>query len=235
MPTALILGVSGGIGGAIATDLGGAGWRVVGAGRSPTTATPVDAYQVCDATDRDAVDALLAATAETADGPLAVVLAVGSILLKPAHRTSSAEWAHTIAVNLTTAFHVVAAAGRHLRQGGSVVLFSSAAAGTGLANHEAIAAAKAGVDGLVRSAAATYAGRGLRVNALAPGLIDTPLAAPMLGTEAARAASAKLHPLGRIGTPEDLLPAIRWLIDPGCWTTGAVVPIDGGLARQAGR
>lgn len=62
-----------------------------------------------------------------------------------------------------------------MKDGGSIVLMSSAVARTGLKNHEAIAAAKAGVVGLARAAAATYAGRGVRVNAVAPGLVDTPM------------------------------------------------------------
>jgi NAD(P)-dependent dehydrogenase (short-subunit alcohol dehydrogenase family) len=87
----------------------------------------------------------------------------GSLLLKPAHLTSQAEFEQTVAASLTTAFAAVRAAGRVLAaqpDGRRVVLVSSAAARTGLANHEAIAAAKAGVIGLTMSAAATYAPSG---------------------------------------------------------------------------
>ena len=87
-----------------------------------------------------------------------------------------------------------------LTTGGSIVLASTVAARIGLANHEAIAAAKGGVQGLVLAAAASYAGRNIRVNAVAPGLVDTPLAAKLTGSELALKASTALHPLGRIGT-----------------------------------
>ena len=92
---------------------------------------------------------------------------------------------------------------------------SSAAARLGLANHEAIAAAKAGVHGLVLSAAASYASRGIRVNAVAPGLVRTPLTARLTANEASLKASTALHALGRIGEPDDVASAIEWLLDPG--------------------
>jgi len=124
----------------------------------------------------------------------------------------------------------VRAAGQ-LMDGGSVVLVSSAAARIGLANHEAIAAAKAGIEGLTRSAAATYASRGLRFNAVAPGLLKTGLTRRLWENESAAAASAAMHPLGRLGEPEDVAGLIAWLLDPvNTWITGQVIGVDGGLA-----
>lgn len=155
----------------------------------------------------------------------------GSILLKPAHLTSDDEFAETIAVNLLTAFHVLRAATRTMTNGGSVVLMSTVATRIGLANHEAIAAAKSGVNGLVISAAATYAARNLRVNAVAPGLVRTPLAEKITSNELALRASTAMHPLGRIGTPGDVAAAIAWLLDPAtAWVTGQVISVDGGLS-----
>jgi NAD(P)-dependent dehydrogenase (short-subunit alcohol dehydrogenase family) len=110
------------------------------------------------------------------------------------------------------------------------VLCSTAAARAGFANHEAIAAAKAGVIGLTLSAAATYAPRNIRVNCVAPGLVDTPLAARITGSPAALQASTAMHALGRIGRPEDVASAMAWLLDPeNSWVTGQVIGVDGGL------
>ena len=166
-----------------------------------------------------------------------MVSLAGSILLKPAHSTSMDEFDETVSQNLRTAFSVTRPAGKTMRsKGGSVVLMSSCAAAVGLPNHEAIAAAKAGVEGLVRSAAATYASGGLRFNAVAPGLVDTPLASRITGNEPALKASTAMHPLGRIGTPIEVARAIAFLLAPESdWITGQVLGVDGGLAEVRGR
>lgn len=160
----------------------------------------------------------------------AMVNCVGSLLLKPAHLTKAEEFQATIAANLTSAFAVVRAAARVMPDGGSVVLCSSAAARIGLANHEAIAAAKAGVLGLTLSAAATYASRGLRVNAVAPGLVRTPLTARITGSAAAADASRALHALGRLGEADDVASLMAWLVGAeSTWVTGQCFGVDGGL------
>jgi NAD(P)-dependent dehydrogenase (short-subunit alcohol dehydrogenase family) len=113
---------------------------------------------------------------------------------------------------------------------------SSAAASVGLANHEAISAAKAGVEGLVRSAAATYAPHDIRVNCVAPGLVDTPLAKSITSNETALKASTAMHPLRRIGKPGDIARVIEWLLGPeATWITGQALGVDGGLARVRSR
>jgi NAD(P)-dependent dehydrogenase (short-subunit alcohol dehydrogenase family) len=187
----------------------------------------------CDLTDFHAVSDGLEAAREGLGGLTGIVNCAGSILLRPAHLTSQSAYEETIAANLTTAFATVRAAKSVFkREGGSVVLISSAAAQLGMGNHEAIATAKAGVEGLARSAAATYAGSGIRFNVVSPGLVESPLSEELTQRESSRTLSESLHPLGRLGTAEDVSRAIAWFIDPAqSWVTGQVLGVDGGLGR----
>lgn len=155
----------------------------------------------------------------------------GNLILKPAHMTSTKEWQDTIEINLTTAFNTVHATAKIIKENCSIVLLSTGAASLGLPNHEAIAAAKGGVEGLARSAAATYAAKNMRFNVVAPGLVDTHLTQPILKSSRGAALSQSLHALGRFGKPENIASAIAWLLDPlNNWTTGAVFHVDGGLS-----
>lgn len=232
----VIIGAAGGIGSALARSLKAQGARLLLIGRDAGRLAalgqeldspwkPLDAARVTD----------LEQAVET---PISgIVNCAGSILLKPAHLTSEAEWQQTIETNLTTAYATVRAGAKAMMStGGSIVLCATAAARTGMANHEAIAAAKGGVMGLTLSAAATYAPRNIRVNCVAPGLVDTPLAARIVANEAALKASTAMHALGRIGRPEDVASAIAWLLDPANhWVTGQVIGVDGGLGTVRGR
>lgn len=233
----VILGAAGGIGSAIARTLAADGAHLLLAGRALERLEPLAAElgataHVVDAADFAAVEGLVKDAAATHGRVAGLVNAVGSILLKPAHLTSEADLAETLRLNVQTAFAAVRAAGRVMTDGGSVLLFASSASEVGLPNHEAIAAAKGAVGGLVRSAAATYAGRGLRVNAIAPGLVDTPLAARITGNPKSMEVSVAMHPAGRIGVPGDIAPAARWLLDPSStWVTGQVITLDGGMSK----
>jgi NAD(P)-dependent dehydrogenase (short-subunit alcohol dehydrogenase family) len=181
-----------------------------------------------DATDFQAVNEVFQ-LAGTLDG---VVNCSGSLLLKPAHTTSKEQYQNVIDASLTTSFATVCAAGNYMKKGGSVVLIASAAALVGLANHEAIAAAKAGIIGLAQSAAATYATNNLRFNVVAPGMIDSPLTAQLIQNEAMHHASKTMHALGRIGKSEDIAQAILFFLNPkNNWITGQVIAVDGGLSR----
>jgi len=118
-----------------------------------------------------------------------------------------------------------------MTKGGSVVLISSSAALLGIPNHEAIAAAKAGINGLVLSAAATYAPMNLRFNAVAPGLVKTALTSSITDNDLSLRLSEAMHPLGRIGSPEEIARAIIFLLDPkNSWITGQIIAVDGGLS-----
>lgn len=239
----LILGGTGGIGAALARRLHAEGCRLVLAARdSARLAALAEELQAApcptDATDPAAVDAAVARTVELHGRIDGAANCVGSILLKPAHLTTPDEFARTLALNLGSAFNLVRAATKAMLPHGhaSIVLVSSAAAQRGLVNHEAIAAAKAGIEGLTRSAAASYARQGIRVNCVAPGLVRTPLSHGITSSEPALKASTQLHPLGRIGEADEVASALAWFLHPAAgWVTGQVLGIDGGLAHLQAR
>lgn len=247
-PVNVIVGAAGGIGSKLCYNLAARGAKLVLAGRTPERLEALAAdlrekieflhghepeimIRPADATRSAEVESLFADAVSHFGRVDGAVNLCGSILLKPAHLTTDQEFADTLTVNLTTAFNVLRAAAKAMTGGGSVVLMSSVAGSLGLTNHEAIAAAKGGVEGMVRAAAATYAPRGLRVNAVAPGLVKTPLAARITGSEAALKASTAMHPLGRVGEPGDVASAIDWLLHPtNTWVTGQVLAVDGGMS-----
>lgn len=225
MANYLIIAASSCIGQAVASSLRSQGDTVFTTARDQSKIQP-DA--LLDATDFNAVSDVFKQA-----GPLdGVVNCAGSLLLKSAHTTSKESYQAVIDSSLTTSFATVRAAGMSMKDGGSVVLISSAAALVGLANHEAIAAAKAGIIGLAQSAASTYANLNLRFNVVAPGMTDTPLTASLIANDLALNASKAMHALGRIGTAEDIARAIVFLLNPeNNWITGQVIAIDGGLSR----
>ena len=243
-PVMIIVGGAGGIGSAVARRLAARGCRVVLTGRNAERLQSVAAETGAqtfplDARDSAAVDAMMQSVLADHGRVDGMVNCAGSILLKPAHLISDKEFADTIAINLTTAFNLVRAATRLMMKqagGGSIVLCSSVAARRGFVNHEAIAAAKAGVEGLALAAAASYARFGVRVNCVAPGLTRTELTRALTQNETVAKMSAALHPLGRIGEPTEVASAICWLLDSEqSWVTGQVIGIDGGLGHVQAR
>jgi 3-oxoacyl-[acyl-carrier protein] reductase len=241
-PVYLVIGATSAIGTEVCRQLKTTGGRVVPAGRQADKLALLEqefetqAFQV-DAAYPDTIESLIQQVSEIYTHLDGVVNCIGSLLLKPAHLTTEAEWLTTLTTNLGSAFTTVRAATKAmLHTGGSIVLVSSAAARIGLANHEAIAAAKAGIIGLTLSAAASYGARGIRVNCVAPGLVKTPLTARITENEAALKTSQAMHALGRIGEPADVASAIVWLLDPANrWVTGQVLGVDGGLGSVRAR
>lgn len=238
----IVFGAYGGVGSALCHRLAKKGASLLLAGRDEVRlaglASEIGAQTFAlDATNLRQVEACVKQAVELFGQLDGVANCVGSLLLKPAHLTSEEEWDTTIATNLKSAFAVVRAAAITMAQrGGSIVLVSTAAARIGLPNHEAISAAKAGIEGLALAASASYASKGIRVNCVAPGMTRTPLTAKLLQNEMMAKASAGMHALGRVGEPNDVASAIEWLLDPEqSWITGQVIGVDGGLSRIRSR
>ncbi len=232
----LILGATGAIGGATARRLAARGGRLALAGRNRDVLEPLAAELGAlalplDATVSSQVDAAVQATVAHHGRLDGAVNCVGSVLLKPAHLTKDDEFQATLTTNLLSSFYLLRASVKAMgTAGGALVFCSSAAAHGGLPNHEAIAAAKAGIEGMVNSAAASYASRRIRINCVAPGLVRSGLTARITGNEAALKVSLAMHPLGRIGEPDDVARVIEFLLDPANdWMTAQVIGVDGGL------
>lgn len=176
------------------------------------------------------------------DGPLpeppeeicGAVYCPGTITLRSFRSLATADFRHDLEVNLIGAVRFLQACQPRLRgRGGnpaSVVLFSTVAVGQGMPMHASVAAAKGAVEGLVRSLAAEWAPK-IRVNAIAPALTDTPLAARLLSSPEKREALASRYPLKRIGTPADAAAVVRFLLsEESSWMTGQVLGVDGGMS-----
>ena len=189
-------------------------------------------YALLDASSFEEVDQIVLQAKNELGSLDGIVNCAGSLFLKAAHLTTQQQYQDVINASLTTSFATIRAAGKHMRQsGGSIVLISSAAAITGFSNHEAISAAKAGVIGLARSAAATYAPNNLRFNVVAPGLIETRLTQHLINNPLSRKVSVGMHALGKLGKPSDIARAIQYFLDPlNDWITGQVLAVDGGLS-----
>lgn len=238
----LIFGANGGIGSALATRLAERGATLMLAGRNETAlaeqaSTLNGKYILARPDDPASIAAAVTATQESLGRLDGIANCFGTILLKPAHLTSDEEWEETIRVNLSSGFAIVRAAAKAFSpEGGSVVFFSSVAARIGLPNHEAIAAAKAGLQGLALSAAATYAPKKIRFNVVSPGLTRTPMTTRITSNEASLKASTAMHPLGRIGEADEVAAAAEWFLDPSnSWITGQILGVDGGLGSVRGR
>jgi NAD(P)-dependent dehydrogenase (short-subunit alcohol dehydrogenase family) len=236
----LIVGASGGIGAATARLLSSRGAKLALVARREAPLVELSAelggalILPGDAMLEETLVQAVASVLETHGRLDFVVHAVGSIVLKPLHRLTEAEMEATFRLNTLSAFFALKAALTPMmrERSGAFVCCTSVAGQTGLANHEAVATAKAGLEGLVRAAAMTYAPYNIRVNAVAPGLTNTPLAARITGNPKALEASLGVHPLGLLGEANDVADAIAYLLGARN-VTGVILPLDGGMT--AGR
>jgi NAD(P)-dependent dehydrogenase (short-subunit alcohol dehydrogenase family) len=233
----LVFGSTGGIGSALVRRLHAAKTPVFLAGRDRARLAALSAdigdapYHAGNITDPAAIDATVAAAAT--DGTLGgVAYCVGSIVVKPLRHIQSDDFLDAFRLNTLGAALAIKAAERALKAGkGSVVLFSTIAADYGFPNHTVIATAKGAVEGLMRALAADLA-PDVRVNCVAPSLVRTPLSAPLTRNDTMANAIAQLHPLPRLGAPEDIAAAAAYLLGPdSAWVTGQVLAVDGGRSR----
>ena len=231
----LITGASGGIGRALTRQLHAQGYRVAVVGRDAARLADVDAaVRIAADTTTPEGAALAIAACQEALGAAPTLLAhcVGSTLVAPLHRTRLDSYREVMRVNLDSAVFMLQAWVAAMQGGGpgAAVFASSVVARIGVANHEAIAAAKGGVEALVRSAAATYAAQGLRINAVAPGMTDTPMTAGMLKMPAMREGAARQYPLGGVQTADQVADVMAWLLGDGAARlTGQIIAVDGGF------
>ena len=235
----LIGGITGGIGSELAVNLSAGGDRVAGYARKAAVGdsfSPQDNFvlKTCDATEPETLEIVINEFQKELGSIDSYTHAIGSIYLRPAHLTPVEDWLQTIQTNLSSAFYALRSVTKIMsKQGhGSCLFFSTAAAQTGIANHEAIAAAKGGIEAMVRAAAASYASRGLRINAIAPSLTDTPLSQAIVGSEQALEISKRMHPTGAIGEASDVASLAAWLhSDQAKFVTGQTFVIDGGISK----
>ncbi|HEX8778342.1 MAG TPA: SDR family oxidoreductase [Rhodanobacter sp.] len=239
MPSAyLIYGATGGIGSCLARMLASKGHRLHLAARDAAgleaLADELGAgWTAADVLDDDSFARVVEQAPRALDG---LVYAVGSINLRPLPRITAADLERDYRLNAAGAALAIQAALPALRASGagaSVVLFSSVAAARGFPSHGSIGMAKAAVEGLTRSLAAELA-PAIRVNAIAPSLTQTPLTANMVSSPRLRDAIAAMHPLARLGQPEDAAHLAAFLLSPRAdWITGQVVGLDGGRGAIA--
>jgi len=240
---AFVTGGGSGIGRATALAFAAEGARVVvtdldGEAAAQTAALITDAggtalALACDVTDEDQVRSALAATVD-AFGRLDHAFNNAGVEQSRTDLAdlSTEEWTRIVAVDLTGVYHCVKHQVPLLRAagGGSIVTTSSGAGVIGIPGQAAYAAAKWGVIGLSRSVALEVAAEGIRVNVVAPGMIDTPMMNRVSGgTEEGYAQVVAEEPVGRMGRPEEIASAVLWLSsDAGAFTVGHVLVVDGG-------
>ena len=154
----------------------------------------------------------------------------GSITLKPLKSLDSDAFMADMQINFFGLVRVVRAVQGNMAQDSNIVFFSTVAVGMGMPYHTSMAAAKGAVEGFARALAAEFAPR-IRVNVIAPSLVDTPLASRLLGSEEKRSKMADRHPLGRVGCPEDISDLASYLLTrESGWVTGQVFRVDGGIS-----
>jgi len=235
---ALVTGGSRGIGLAIAEELANAGARIAVVARDEARAQAAAANLAgeghrgygCDVADPEAVNALVKRVEEELGSLDVLVNNAGVTRDNVLMRIKDDDWDAVLDTNLRGAFNTIRAASRGMmkRRAGRVINITSVVGITGNKGQSNYAASKAGVIGLTKAVAKELASRGVLVNAVAPGYIETDMTADL--PDAAREALMGQIALGRLGRPQDIAPAVRFLAGPGAqYITGQVLVVDGGM------
>lgn len=240
---AVLPGGAGGIGSALARGLAEYGADVVVAGRSAERAESVAASLastgrrtaglVADVTDPESVEGLMARVMEQFGRIDVLVNCAGTNVEAPAQDFPLAEWRKVMELNVTGTFLTCQAAGRIMiaQKSGSIINLSSVRGQLAIRRgYAAYTPSKAAVNNLTRQLATEWAQYGVRVNAIAPTFIETPLVAPMLANPEFRRSLTERIPLGRVGVPADVVGATIFFASPASsFVTGHVLLVDGGV------
>ncbi len=228
MANYLIIGASSGIGKALTLRLADAGHQVFGTFNNHETHPehPLIKYFQLNVLDENfSLDFL----PETLTG---IIYCPGSINLRPFERIKPVDFTNDYNLQVVGAIKTIQAVAPKLKksENAAIVLFSTVAVQIGLPFHSQVSASKGAIEGLTKALAAEYAPK-IRVNCIAPSLTDTPLATPLLNSEQKKEANAQRHPLKRIGTTEDIVNMIEFLLSSkASWITGQVMHVDGGMS-----
>jgi NAD(P)-dependent dehydrogenase (short-subunit alcohol dehydrogenase family) len=233
---ALILGASsrGGIGEATACRFVEEGARVIVSARRPqelaALATSVGATPMtCDVTDESQVEALVGRVHALAGRLDVLVIVAGAHARQLVDQLTREALLATYELNVVAAAMAIKHAARVMSGGASIIYVSSAAASLSTFGVTAYACTKAAGERLVEIAALEYASRGIRVNTLQPGMLDTSMSRPALGKPGVRAVFERETPLGRLATVAEVAAAAAWLASDDCYTTGDRIRVAGGV------